>query len=96
MVSKSGYTAITPDVLELVAARGWTDLYITGMDTESCVLATALNAFEAGLTPWLVTDACASHAGPAAHEAGLLVTGRLIGIRQLISHTSLGACAQVK
>ncbi|GAA2308751.1 hypothetical protein GCM10010149_68590 [Nonomuraea roseoviolacea subsp. roseoviolacea] len=55
-----------------------------GIATESCVLATALGGFEADLTPWLIEDASASHAGQHVHEAGILVTQRFIGQRQII------------
>ena len=85
VIDKGGYTALTPDVLALIAEHGWTDIVIAGMDTDSCVLATALTAFEAGLTPWVVTDACAAHAGPSVHEAALLVMSRFLGARQLVT-----------
>lgn len=68
----------------LVAEREWMDIYVCGLATESCVLATALGAFELDLTPWFIEDASATHAGPAAHEAGVLVTQRFIGERQII------------
>ncbi|MFF5261431.1 cysteine hydrolase [Actinomadura viridis] len=68
----------------LVAARGWTDIYVCGIATESCVLATCLGAFEADLNPWLIADASASHAGQRVHEAGILVTQRFIGRGQII------------
>jgi nicotinamidase-related amidase len=68
----------------LVAGRGWTDIFVCGIATESCVLATALGAFEIDLTPWLIEDASASHAGQTVHEAGVLVTQRFIGAGQII------------
>jgi nicotinamidase-related amidase len=68
----------------LIAEHGWTDIYVCGLATESCVLATALGAFEADLTPWFIEDASGTHAGPAAHDAGVLVTRRFIGERQII------------
>lgn len=64
--------------------------------TESCVCKIAVDAFERDLTPWVVTDACASHAGQEAHDAGLLVTSRFIGHKQLItSHDLLGQTLRV-
>ncbi|MET8146633.1 isochorismatase family protein [Sphaerisporangium sp. NPDC005288] len=55
-----------------------------GIATESCVLKTAADAFERNLTPWVIEDASASHAGEVSHEAGLLVTARFIGPRQFV------------
>jgi nicotinamidase-related amidase len=83
------YTLFTPEGTHLVDQRGWTDLYICGIDTEICVLKTAVDAFERNLTPWILKDACASHAGPKAHTAGLFIAGRFIGINQIIHTTSL-------
>jgi nicotinamidase-related amidase len=85
VVDKKGYGLLAdPAAAALVAERGWTDLYICGIATESCVLATALGAFEADLTPWLIEDASATHAGRVAHEAGILVAQRFIGEGQII------------
>jgi nicotinamidase-related amidase len=78
------YSLFTPEGAEFVRAAGWTDLVFCGIATESCVLKSAVDAFELGYTPWILQDASASHAGPAAHAAGLLVAGRFIGPDQII------------
>lgn len=84
VVDKYIYTLFTPEGTHLVQDRGWTDLYICGIDTDICVLKTAVDAFEHNLTPWILRDACASHAGPEAHAAGLFIAGRFIGTNQII------------
>jgi nicotinamidase-related amidase len=89
VVDKHIYTLFTPEGTHLVDERGWTDLYLCGIDTDSCVLKTAVDAFERDLTPWILKDACASHAGPEAHAAGLFIAGRFIGTNQIIQSTSL-------
>jgi nicotinamidase-related amidase len=89
VVDKHIYTLFTPEGTHLVDQRGWTDLYLCGIDTDSCVLKTAVDAFERDLTPWILKDACASHAGPEAHAAGLFIAGRFIGTNQIIQTTSL-------
>ncbi|GAB3108713.1 cysteine hydrolase [Streptomyces calidiresistens] len=85
IIDKTGYSFFTPAAERLVTQQGWGDLVFCGIATESCVLKSAADAFERGHSPWLVTDACASDAGPAVHEAGLLVARRLIGRGQLIT-----------
>lgn len=75
----------------LVSERGWTDIYVCGIATESCVLKTAVDAFELDLTPWLIEDASASHAGQHVHEAGVLVTQRFIGKGQIITTADIPA-----
>ncbi|WP_055477536.1 isochorismatase family cysteine hydrolase [Sphaerimonospora mesophila] len=85
VIDKRGYGLFADSAgAALVAKRGWRDIYVCGIATESCVLATALGAFEADLTPWLIEDASASHAGEHVHDAGVLVTRRFIGERQII------------
>ncbi|MGW2472429.1 isochorismatase family cysteine hydrolase [Streptomyces sp. NPDC001665] len=85
VVDKTGYTLFTPQAAELVRGCGWTDLVFCGIATESCVLKSAADAFEHGHAPWIVTDACASDAGPDVHDAGLVVARRLIGTGQLVT-----------
>ncbi|MGH3695882.1 MAG: cysteine hydrolase [Pseudonocardiaceae bacterium] len=89
VVDKHIYTLFTPEGTRLVNERGWTDLYICGIDTEICVLKTAVDAFEHNLTPWVLKDACASHAGSEAHAAGVFIAGRFIGGNQIIDTASL-------
>lgn len=85
VIDKSVYSLFADaDGARLVAEHGWTEMYVCGLTTESCVLATALGAFENGLTPWIVEDASATHAGREAQDAGLLVARRFIGKSQII------------
>lgn len=85
VIDKTIYSLFTEKGEALVTEHGWTDLVICGIATESCVCKTAVDAFERNITPWVVTDASASHAGQEAHDAGLLVTGRFIGHNQLVT-----------
>ncbi len=89
IVDKDTYSALTPKFADLTRRDRVTDLVICGIDTDLCVLKTALDAFEHGLTPWVVTDASASTGGPLAHEAGLMVLGRGIGGHHLITSDEL-------
>jgi len=84
VIDKYIYTLFTPEGTQLIKERGWTDLYVCGIDTEICVLKTAVDAFEHDLTPWILGDACASHSGSEAHAAGLFIAGRFIGANQII------------
>jgi nicotinamidase-related amidase len=86
VIDKYVYTLFTPEGIRVVEDCGWTDLYICGIDTDTCVLKTAVDAFERDLTPWILKDACASHLIPEAHAAGLFVARQFIGRNQII-HT---------
>ncbi len=85
IVDKAIYTLFNEEGATLVKERAWTDLYICGIDTNSCVLKTAVDGFERDLTPWIVTDACASHSGSHTHDAGLLVAANFIGGAHLVT-----------
>jgi nicotinamidase-related amidase len=85
MLDKTIYSPFTPEGEELFKRHGWTKVYFCGIATESCVLKGAVDAFERNLTPYLISDASASHAGPEAHAAGLLVARRFIGPGQVIT-----------
>jgi nicotinamidase-related amidase len=54
-------------------------VHVCGVDTDQCVLATVLTAFDAGLEPVVLADLCLSCAGEAPHEAGLVALRRAIG-----------------
>lgn len=84
VLDKETYSLFSDAGRQLVETKGWTDVAVAGIATESCVLKTAVDAFEAGLTPWIIKDAVYSQAGVEAHEAGLLVARRFIGRGQLI------------
>jgi nicotinamidase-related amidase len=90
-VDKIGYTLFTPEATDIVRQAGWTDLVFCGIATESCVLKSATDAFEYGYAPWIVTDACASDAGPDVHDAGLVVARRVIGYGQLVTRKQVEA-----
>ncbi|AUS78884.1 hydrolase [Actinoalloteichus sp. AHMU CJ021] len=85
VIDKTYYSTFTEEFTALASARGWTRFTIAGIATESCVMKTAADAWELGHTPVVVHDACYSHAGEEAHQAGLLVLRRFVGRRQISS-----------
>ncbi|MFG1843682.1 cysteine hydrolase [Micromonospora carbonacea] len=91
ILDKKIYSPFSEDGAKLFEQRGWKEAYFCGIATESCVLKGAVDAFERNLTPWLISDASASHAGPEAHAAGLLVARRFIGPGQVIRGADIPA-----
>ncbi len=85
VVDKYFYTSFTTKMLELIEANSWRRMIVCGVTTESCVTKTAVDAFERGMVPLVVSDACASNAGEKYHQAGLLVLEMFIGIKQILS-----------
>ncbi|MFD5881051.1 isochorismatase family cysteine hydrolase [Streptomyces yangpuensis] len=91
VIDKSVSSALTEDLVRVVAEQHWTDLVICGIDTDSCVYDTAVAAYHGGLTPWIVTDACASTGGVEVHQAALLLARRNIGADQLLTIAQVAA-----
>jgi nicotinamidase-related amidase len=82
---KHGYTAFTPEFENHVREQRIARLVLCGIATDGCVLKSAVDAFERGIEPVVLTNACASHAGREIHDAGLLLLSRFIGPGQLKS-----------
>jgi nicotinamidase-related amidase len=83
VIEKQAYSCLTAEVRARLAAAGATEIHLCGIATDNCVLATAIAGFEAGLTPVVLADACASHAGADYHDWGLRILRRLIGPAQV-------------
>ena len=84
IIDKNIYTCITPAFLEDLRSKGIEEVAICGTDTDACVSACAVDLFENGIRPVLLSDACASHAGAEFHEAALRILARLIGRKQIV------------
>lgn len=89
VIDKPGSSAFTEEFTALVKGADWTDIVLAGIDTDACVYDTALAAYHSGIRPWIITDACASGGGPEYHEAALLLAGRNISRRHLLTTESL-------
>lgn len=85
LIDKSFYTVFTPEFINLVKENNWKTFILCGIATESCVLKTAIDAFELGFRPIVISDACASDMGANSHIAGLLVLENLIGRDQIMT-----------
>ncbi|MBK9214662.1 MAG: cysteine hydrolase [Chloracidobacterium sp.] len=89
IIDKDFYSSFTEEFAELVKKNDWRTLILCGVATESCVMKTAVDAFEKGFTPIVISDACASHAGEDVHASGLMILGRFIGKDQLVTSNDL-------
>lgn len=89
VIDKSIYSLFNAEGARAIQGGGWQDLVFCGVATDGCVLKSATDAFELGYTPWVVRDACASHAGEEIHHAGLRLIGRFIGRDQIVDSPQL-------
>ena len=59
-------------------------VHLCGIGTDSSVLMSAVDLFQAGIEPVVLAHACASVSGHVDHQAGLQILRRLIGEKQVI------------
>ena len=87
IVSKCSYSCVknTNFIQSLVAlCDGLPDeVTLVGVDTDACVLATAIDLFEMGIRPIIIEDCVGSSGGDGCHEAGMLILKRSIGKEQI-------------
>lgn len=80
---KSKFSAATPKLYEWLKNECDGEypetVYLVGVDTECCVLSTAVDLFEEGIRPIILSDYCASSGGEEYHNAGILSLHHLIG-----------------
>lgn len=84
VLEKAIYSACKDKFCNLLAAKGITEVYLVGIDTDCCVLKTATDLFERGIRPIVLEHYCASNGGEESHEAALRVMERTIGCNQII------------
>ena len=84
IVEKHVYSCVTEELLAELRREGMTEVSLCGIDTDACVLVTAVDLFQNDIRPVVLAQACASHAGPEHHAAGLRLLERLIGKRQIV------------
>lgn len=60
-------------------------VYLVGIDTDCCVLKIAVDLFENGIIPIVLTKYCSSNGGERSHESGVNCLSRLVGRKYLIN-----------
>ena len=64
-------------------------VFVCGLDTDVCVLATASALFDYNFQVKVITDLCMSTAGEAIHQAALQILPRIIGRQNLVTTSQL-------
>jgi nicotinamidase-related amidase len=81
--SKPGLCGMPDKLADYLHQHQIKRIFIVGIDTDMCVLKIAMDLFDIGIEPIVLTDCCASTAGLQAHLAGLAVLSRNIGAQRL-------------
>ncbi|MBN4004123.1 isochorismatase family cysteine hydrolase [Nostoc sp. LPT] len=80
---KPYYSAFTENFSIFILLNQISKIYFCGVATDSCILKTAIDSFERGIEPVIIEDACSSHGGQQAHDAGIFLLKRNIGKNQI-------------
>lgn len=92
VVTKTIYSCISPNFLQRLCQINDgvypKKIFLAGVDTDSCVLKTAVDLFENNIRPIVLTDFCYSSGGQKFHDAGIVCMQRLLGEKQLIDGTN--------
>lgn len=83
IIDKTIYTCITPNFLDTLRQRRVTKVHVCGIDTDVCVMKCAVDLFENGIRPVVLSKASASCAGDEYHLNALLILHRQIGSGQI-------------
>ncbi len=83
---KSTYTALTETLSQFIVRHSIETAFICGIDTDCCVLATAIDLFEFGIRPCVLTYYSASNGGSHSQKAAIAVLNRLIGSHNTVNH----------
>ncbi len=76
---KSSYTSYTDDVAKLLEKKGVKEVHIAGLNTETSILATALDLFDQGIKPIILSHICNTVSGKHIHETTLEILKSAIG-----------------
>jgi len=90
MIEKFTYTCVDAGFRARLEMMGATEVHLSGIATDNCVLKCAVDLFEAGYRPVVLAAACASHAGPDYHDWGLRILRRMIGPEQVVDALTSG------
>lgn len=81
--AKPGLCGLPQELIDYLTQQQTSQIIVAGIDTDMCVLKIAMDLFDRGIEPIVLTDCCASTAGLQAHLAGLAVLSRNIGAQRL-------------
>lgn len=85
IINKSTYSCVIPSFLQELNKNKIQEVDICGIDTDICVTKCAVDLFESGIVPKVLSKYCASHAGLKSHKSALSTLRRYIGKDQVIA-----------
>jgi len=84
IIKKHGYSAATPQLLFELEKNNIRQINLMGIDTDQCVLATALALFDQNITPRVLSGYCASTGGASMHKSAIKIMKRALGSHNVV------------
>lgn len=81
---KNTYSSLTNELKQYIKDNNINDIYLCGIDTECCVLKTALDLFEENYNVYVLKDYCACTYGELRHNNAIEIIKRNIGNKYVI------------
>lgn len=85
IIDKTTYTACNQETLDLLNKNKIQKVFICGIDTDACVLKTAIDFFDNNIIPYVLEYYSASTGGDKFHQAAILLLSRIIGINNIVT-----------
>ena len=84
IIEKRVYTAYNDDLRSYINSNNIKTIYLCGIDTDACVLKTALDLFENNFDVKVIEDCSMSHSGIEYHNSAIKMLKKLIGNQNVI------------
>ena len=84
VIMKSTYTSLTMDVAKLLEKNNVKEVYLAGLNTDRSIMATALELFDKGIKPKVLSQLCGSTAGEMRNKEALDILAHALGDNNIL------------
>ena len=84
VLEKGTYSAVCDDLLDFLEGHQVKTVYLCGLDSDACVLATAFDLFDRDYRVLVIEDACDSSGGSKINDAAMAIMRRSFGKNNIV------------
>lgn len=84
VIMKSTYTSLTTDVAKLLEKNNVKEVYLAGFNTDTSIMATALELFDKGIKPKILSQLCGSVKGNTRNSVALEILKDALGENNIL------------
>ena len=85
IIKKRTYSALNQELKKYISNNNIATIYLCGIDTDACVLKTALDLFDNNYDVKIIENCCMSHSGLEYHSFAIQILKKMIGNKNIIS-----------